>query len=128
LPDASLLNHSFSSGWLGSWASAGVQSSRKIRIIRIITVDRLASGSAKARPRPIGDFWLGAGHDRAGHVIAGKPTRDNIAPELTPVPATFSCANLMAGWGSDMPVRTGEILKVGPFKAPRALTAMDLGR
>jgi hypothetical protein len=41
--DASLLNHSFSSGWLGSWASAGVQSSRKIRTIRIITVDRLPS-------------------------------------------------------------------------------------
>jgi hypothetical protein len=40
LPDASLLNHSFSSGWLRSWASAGVRSSRKIRTIRIITVDR----------------------------------------------------------------------------------------
>jgi hypothetical protein len=52
LPDASLLNHSFSSGWLGSWASAGVQSSRKIRTIRIITVDRLPSfkGYASARP------------------------------------------------------------------------------
>ena len=32
---------SHSSGWLGSWARAGVQRSRKIRTIRIITVGRL---------------------------------------------------------------------------------------
>src|SRR5258706_7792746 len=35
LPDGRLLNHSLSSGRLGSWASAGVQSSSKIRTIRI---------------------------------------------------------------------------------------------
>src|SRR5258708_15949147 len=36
LPDASLLNHSLSSGWLVSWASAGEQGSRR-RTIRITT-------------------------------------------------------------------------------------------
>src|ERR1700688_4059652 len=35
------VDHLFSSGRLGSWASAGVQTSRKIRTIRIVTVDRL---------------------------------------------------------------------------------------
>src|SRR5260370_32635163 len=43
LPDESLLNQLFRSERLGSWASAGEQSSRKIRTIRISTVDRLRS-------------------------------------------------------------------------------------
>src|SRR5258706_196031 len=50
LPDASLLNHSLSSGRLGSWASAGVQSRRKIRTIRIIVFPCATSTTADFCP------------------------------------------------------------------------------
>ena len=40
LPDVSLSNQSLSSGWPGSWANAGEQSSRTIRTIRTYFVRR----------------------------------------------------------------------------------------
>src|SRR6267142_6367298 len=49
LPDASLLNHSSSSGWPGSWASAGEQSSRRIRTIRITTDSLLSKAYASGQ-------------------------------------------------------------------------------
>ena len=64
----------------------------------------------------LASFWTRTGE--LDHTLPAVICRDDatclklIAPELTPVPTIFSRSNLLAGWGSDMPVRTGEILKV----------------
>src|SRR5260370_9762527 len=98
LPDESLLNQLFRSGRLGSWASAGEQSRRKIRTIRIITVDRLRSlkGYIRAEAAPFfGSMLTGLGR---GPEPAPLPV--TVSTALRARPAAGDCASCAIGAGA----------------------------